>query len=104
MKTSAVSLALAAVITASSSLAFAQGATGGVGTPPPPAANWGKRFTPGWAQMTKEERKALGSKLRKVNTYNDCKAAIDEAAQKVADRTKSPPMTPKLDGCAALPK
>jgi hypothetical protein len=108
MKNSAVSLALATIITAASSLAFAQGATGTPGDKPPAEANWGKSFTPGWSMMTKEERKALTAKLRKVTTYNDCKAAVDEAAQKAAERAKSKgmaePAKPKRDGCAALPK
>jgi hypothetical protein len=108
MKTSTVSLALATVIMAASSMAFAQGATGTPGSTPPPEANWGKRFTPGWDMMTKEERKALTAKLRKVTTYNDCKAAVDEAAQKAAERAKAKgmaePAKPKRDGCAALPK
>ena len=108
MKTSAVSLALAAIITAASSAAYAQGATGTPGSPPPPEANWGKRFTPGWDMMSKEERKAITAKLRKATTYNDCKAVVDEAAQKAAERAKAKGMAEpaklKRDGCAALPK
>ena len=107
MKTSAVSLTLAAIISAASSVAFAQ-ATGSPGSKPPVEANWGKRFTPGWDMMTKEERKEVTAKLRKVTTYNDCKAVVDEAAQKIAERAKAKgmaePAKPKRDGCAALPK
>ncbi len=109
MKTSTVSLALAVILAAASSMAVAQGgATGTPASAPSPTANWGKRFNQGWDMMTKEERKALASKLRKVTTYNDCKAAVDEAAQMAVERAKSggkaEPAKAKRDGCAALPK
>ncbi len=109
MKTFTVSLGLAVILTAASSLAIAQGgATGSPASPPKPGANWGKRFTQGWETMTKEERKAIASKLRKVGTYDECKAVVDEAAQMVVERAKSSgkaePAKPKRDGCAALPK
>jgi hypothetical protein len=76
--------------------------------PPAPGATWGKRYTAGWDMMTRQERKDLGTKLRAVKSYDECKTVTDQARQQMAERAKSKgmaePAQPKRDGCAAFQK
>jgi hypothetical protein len=73
----------------------------------PPMAKYGKAYTPGWDLMTKDERKQLGAKVRKLQRRDECQALMAQVRQQMSDRAQSrglpPPAQPKRDACDELP-
>jgi hypothetical protein len=86
--------------------AAAQGGPGPGG--PRAAARWGADATPGWAQMTRQERDEHRARLQAAKTYEECRRIVDEQHQRMAERAKerglAVPAQPRRDACAGLPR
>jgi hypothetical protein len=72
----------------------------------PRGARAGADFTPGWSMMTRQERDEHRAKMRAAQTYDECKAAMDQHREQMAARAKervvAGPPGPRRDPCAGL--
>ena len=70
------------------------------------AARWGSDFTPGWALMTQQERNEHRDRMRSMNTYEECKAYVEQHHEQMAARAKErggkAPAQPRRDACSGL--
>lgn len=77
----------------------------GPGAGPRRGAPAGADYTPGWSLMTQKERDEHRARMRTVQTQADCRAAIDQHRQLMAERAKErglAPRGPRRDPCAGL--
>ena len=72
------------------------------------AARWGSDFTPGWSQMTPDERKDHQAHMRAMKTYDECKTYRDQHHEQMATRAKERGgkalAQPRRDACSGLRK
>lgn len=70
------------------------------------AAWWGSKVTPGWAMMSWQERNEHREKMRSFQTYEDCRAYLDQHHEKMMARAKEKGKEPlaqaRRDACARL--
>lgn len=72
----------------------------------PPMAKYGRAYTPGWDQLTKDEQKKLGAQVRKLRSFDECQALMAEVKQRTDERARSKgaaaPAAPRRNACGEL--
>lgn len=81
----------------------ADGTSPGVG---PGGGRAGPEYTPGWSQMSAQERNAHREHMRAMTSYGECRAYIAQHHAEMHERAKAQGMRPwprpRRDACAGL--
>jgi hypothetical protein len=67
-----------------------------------PHGRYGIRFTPGWVDMTSQERDKHRTQMLNARTAGDCRRVQAEHSKELAERRYKPLMQPSRDPCAGL--
>lgn len=73
-----------------------------------PRGHWGRDYTPGWSMMSETERKEHRERMQGFQSYEECKAYMDQHHEQMATRAKErggkPLPQPRREACAGLKK